>query len=294
MLEKLKGLKAEEAVKLNKFVPRTYQLPILDAIENKGYKRVIAIMPRRAGKDVTAFNLCIRACVRKPCVIYYIFPTYAQAKKVIWDSVTNSGERILDYIPDSLVDSKNGQEMKIRFKNGSLLQLVGSDNYDSLMGTNPQGVVFSEYALQDPRAYQFIRPILAANDGWALFISTPRGKNSLYELYQIALNSKNWFAMKLTLDDTQHISQAEIERERAEGVMSEDLIQQEYYTSFDMGVEGAYYAKYMDKMRIDGRIGDVPWEPGFKVNTAWDLGKMYAQLKSSLIDMEFEVCAISA
>jgi phage terminase large subunit len=193
-------------------------------------------------------------------------------KKVIWDSVTNSGERILDYIPDSLVDSKNGQEMKIRFKNGSLLQLVGSDNYDSLMGTNPQGVVFSEYALQDPRAYQFIRPILAANDGWALFISTPRGKNSLYELYQIALNSKNWFAMKLTLDDTQHIPQAEIERERAEGVMSEDLIQQEYYTSFDMGVEGAYYAKYMDKMRVDGRIGDVPWEPGFKVNTAWDLG----------------------
>jgi hypothetical protein len=108
--------------------------------------------------------------------------------------------------------------------------------------------------------------------GWALFISTPRGKNHLYELYQIALHSENWFAMKLTLDDTQHISLAEIERERAEGVMSEDLIQQEYYTSFDMGVEGAYYAKYMDKMRLDGRIGDVPYEPGFKVNTAWDLG----------------------
>lgn len=262
----------EEQVHLNKFIPRPYQLPLLDAIENKGYKRVIAIMPRRAGKDLTAFNLCIRQCIRKPCVIYYIFPTYSQAKKVIWDSVTNSGDRILDYIPDSLVDSKNSQEMKIRFKNGSLLQLVGSDNYDSLMGTNPQGVVFSEYALQDPRAYQYIRPILAANDGWALFITTPRGKNHAYELYQIAQNSGNWFAMKLTLDDTQHISAREIERERAEGIMSEDLIQQEYFTSFDMGVEGAYYAKYMDKMRVDGRIGDVPWEPGFKVNTAWDLG----------------------
>lgn len=262
----------EAAVHLNKFKPRSYQLPILDAIENKGYKRVLAIMPRRAGKDLTAFNLCIRACVRKPCVIYYIFPTYAQAKKVIWDSVTNSGDRILDYIPDSLVDSKNSQEMKIRFKNGSLLQLVGSDNYDSLMGTNPQGVVFSEYALQDPRAYQYIRPILAANDGWALFITTPRGKNHAYELYQIAQNSSNWFAMKLTLDDTRHIPQAEIDRERAEGIMSEDLIQQEYFTSFDMGVEGAYYAKYMDKMRIDGRIGDVPWESNFKVGTSWDLG----------------------
>lgn len=194
-------------------------------------------------------------------------------KKVIWDSVTNSGDRILDYIPDSIVDSKNSQEMKIRFKNGSLLQLVGSDNFDSLMGTNPQGVVFSEYALQDPRAYQYIRPILTANNGWAVFISTPRGKNHLYELYQIALhNPSNWFCLKLTLDDTQHISVREIDKERAEGIMSEDLIQQEYYTSFTMGVEGAYYAKYIDKMRLDGRIGDVPWESAFKVHTAWDLG----------------------
>lgn len=230
-------------------------------------------MPRRAGKDLTAFNLCIRECLRKVCVIYYVFPTYSQAKKVIWDSITNTGERILDYIPDSLVEGKNSQEMKIRFKNGSLLQLVGSDNFDSLMGTNPQGVVFSEYALQDPRAYQYIRPILTANNGWAVFITTPRGKNHAYELYQIALHNPNtWYCLKLTLDDTQHISIREIDKERAEGIMSEDLIQQEYYTSFTMGVEGAYYAKYIDRMRLDGRIGDVPWESSFKVFTAWDIG----------------------
>ena len=201
-----------------------------------------------------------------------MFPTYSQAKKVIWDSVTNTGERILDYIPPEVIESKNSQEMKIRFKNGSLLQMVGSDNYDSLMGTNPQGVVFSEYALQDPRAYQYIRPILTANEGWAIFISTPRGKNHLYELYQIAQQSPQWYCMKLTIEDTQHFPLSEIERERQEGIMSEDLIQQEYYTSFDMGVEGAYYAKYLDRMRLENRIGDVPYEQGFKVNTAWDLG----------------------
>jgi hypothetical protein len=77
-MEQIKGLKPEAAIHLNRFKPRSYQLPILDAIENKGYKRVIAIMPRRAGKDLTAFNLCIRQCIRKPCVIYYVFPTYAQ------------------------------------------------------------------------------------------------------------------------------------------------------------------------------------------------------------------------
>lgn len=265
-------LKPETIIRLNKFKPRWYQLPVMKAIEIEGKKRAVAIFPRRAGKDIMAFNLCIRACIRRVCVIYYIFPTYSQGKKVIWDSITNSGDRILDYIPPELIESKNSQEMKVRFKNGSLLQIVGSDNFDALMGTNPQGVVFSEYALQDPRAYQYIRPILAANDGWALFISTPRGKNHLWELYQIALNSADWFATKLSITDTQHIPMREIDRERAEGLMSEDLIQQEYYCSFEMGVEGAYYAKYLDKMRIDGRIGQVPWENGFKVNVAFDIG----------------------
>lgn len=161
----------------------------------------------------------------------------------------------------------------MRFINGSLLQLVGSDNFDSLMGTNPQGIVFSEYALQDPRAYQFMRPILAANNGWALFISTPRGKNHLFELYQIAEHNPNeWFSLKLTLDDTKHIPLREINKERAEGIMSEDLIQQEYYCSFTMGVSGAYYAKYLDRMRVEGRIGDVPWDAAAKVNVVLDIG----------------------
>jgi phage terminase large subunit len=259
-------------VRLDQFKPRPYQLPIFDALENKGYRRVLAILPRRAGKDVCGFNLMVRKALITVGVYYYIFPTYSQAKKVIWDSLTNDGRRFLDYIPEELIKQTNSQEMKIKLHNGSLIQLVGSDNYDSLMGTNPRGVVFSEYALQDPRAYQFIRPILTANDGWALFLSTPRGKNHLWELYQIALQSSYWFCYKLTVEDTNHIPLHEIEREKAEGVMSEDLIQQEYYTSFTMGVEGSYYAKYLDKMRLNGQIGDVPWEPSFLVHTSWDLG----------------------
>ena len=163
--------------------------------------------------------------------------------------------------------------MKIRFINGSLIQMVGSDNIDGLVGTNPLGVVFSEYAIQDPRAYNFLRPILMANDGWCVFISTPRGKNHMWELWNIAkANPDEWFAYKLTVEDTCHISLLELEREKAQGLMSEDFIQQEFYCSFDMGVEGAYYAKYIDRMRIKGQIGSVPWESAFKVHTAWDIG----------------------
>lgn len=211
-----------------------------------------------------------------PGVYYYIFPTYSQAKKVIWDSITNDGSKVLDYFPEDLVISKNSQEMKIRMRTHdgteSLFQLIGSDNYDALMGTNPRGCVFSEYALQDPQAYQYLRPILTANKGWALFISTPRGKNALWTLKEIAERSDDWFYYKLTVEDTGHIALADIEKERRDGLMSEDLIQQEYYCSFDMGVEGSYYLRYLDKMRREHRIGDVPWESGFKVHTAWDIG----------------------
>ena len=266
-------MKIETQIHLNKFVARPYQKSLFDAVEDKGFKRVLLIWPRRAGKDLAAFQLCIRAALRKPQVIYYIFPTYSQGKKVIFDSITNTGERILDYIPPELIESMNTQELKIRFKvTGSLIQVVGSDNYDSLMGTNPQLCVFSEYALKDPRAYQYIRPILTANDGVAIFLSTPRGKNHLWELYNIAQQSDDWFCQKLTVDDTQHISLFDIAKEKAEGIMSDDLIQQEYYTSFTMGVEGSYYSKYLDRMRVKGQIGQVPWENGFKVMTSWDLG----------------------
>lgn len=259
-------------VHLNRFKPREYQIPIMDAILNKGYKRVLCILPRRAGKDVCAFNIMIRAALKKVGSYYYIFPTYSQGKKVIWDAITNDGKRFLEYIPDEIITSSNSQEMKISLKNGSLIQIVGSDNVDSLVGTNPQGVIFSEYAIQDPRAYQFLRPILVANNGWSLFVSTPRGKNHLFTLYEIARANAEWYCLKLSIEQTNHIPLSYIEKERAEGLMSDDLIQQEYYCSFDMGVEGAYYTKYLDRMRLKGQIGQVPWESSFKVHTCWDLG----------------------
>lgn len=265
-------MKIEAQIHLNKFKPRPYQLALFDAVENKGYKRVMLVWHRRAGKDVAAFNLAIRAALKKPQVIYYIFPTYSQGRKVIFDTLTNDSQRMIDFIPKELIDSTNNQELKIRLINGSIIQVVGSDNYDSLMGTNPQLCIFSEYALQDPRAYMFIRPILTSNDGVAVFLSTPRGRNHLWDLYQVASNSSDWYCQRLTVSDTRVVSLYSIEREKALGEMSDDLIQQEYYCSFDLGVEGSYYAKYIDRIRIKGQIGMVPWENGFKVHSVWDLG----------------------
>jgi len=198
-------------------------------------------------------------------------PTYSQAKKVIWEASTNDGLRILDFIPSEFIAQKNQQEMKIRLKNGSLFQLIGSDNIDSLMGTNPTIVVFSEYALQTPDAWDFIRPILKINDGYAIFISTPRGRNHFFDLYQMAQTQPDWWVQKLTYKDTGVLTDEDIKKEIAEG-MSEELAEQEYSCSFDRGIDGAFYAKLVTKMRTEERIYQMEYDPYKLVHTAWDLG----------------------
>lgn len=262
----------EAKIHLNKFKPRDYQLPIFKAFFEDKFRRLVIVMCRRGGKDLCTWNISIRESITNPGVYYVVYPTYAQGKKILWNSVTNTGERFLDYIPRQLVYRMNSQEMKVTLTNGSILQVIGSDNPDRIVGTNPRGVVFSEYALQNPRIYALMSPILAANKGWAIFQSTPRGRNHFWDLYQLACESPQWWSCKLGLNETRHIDEEEIEREIREGNMSPDLIQQEYYCSFDAGAEGAYYCKYLDRMRLNNQIGMVPWESGFKVHTAWDLG----------------------
>ena len=252
------------------FIPRSYQLKALSALDS-GIKRCVLVFHRRAGKDLMILNWCIKELMKQTAVCFYIMPTYSQGKKVIWDSVNNDGFRFLDYFPKEIIASLNNQEMKIRLINGSLFQVIGSDNIDSLMGTNPKIVVFSEYALQDPAAWDFIRPILKVNGGVAIFISTPRGRNHFYDIFRTAQVTEGWFAERLTIQDTGVLTCQDVEQEKAEG-MSEELALQEYYCSFDRGVEGSYYANLILSMKNDDRIGVVKYDPSRLVHTSVDLG----------------------
>jgi phage terminase large subunit len=156
--------------------------------------------------------------------------------------------------------------------NGSQIQLVGSADKDKLMGTNPVGVLFSEFALADPACLAYVRPILAANGGWQIICSTPRGHNALYELYQIAQKNPEWYCSKLTLDDTRHISRELIEAEILSGETSRDLAEQEYFTSFSLGLEGSFYARAVDRMRLKDQITQVPAETHLLTHVAYDIG----------------------
>jgi len=261
-------------VNLDKFKARPYQVPVFEALEKKKYKRLVAVWPRRSGKDLVGYNLMLRAALRRIGTYYYVFPSYSSGRKILWDAITNTGDRILDYLPSELIESKNEMMMRIRLMNGSVIQIIGSDNFDnSIVGTNPVGMVFSEYSLQDERAYSMSKPILAANGGWALFLSTPRGKNHLYSLFEIAqANPTIWYSSILTVKDTKHIDEAEIQADIDRGEISYDLAQQEYYCSFSMGISGAVYGAALDRMKTNEQIGNVPWQSNHKVHVSYDIG----------------------
>src|SRR5690606_40508809 len=115
-------MSVEIQLALDKFSLRWYQEEVWDAIESDGYRRVLYIAPRRAGKDILGWNMAIRQCIKKTCLVFYVLPTYSQARKAIFDAIAIAGTKFLDFLPSPLVESINQSEMKIRFKNGSLLQ----------------------------------------------------------------------------------------------------------------------------------------------------------------------------
>lgn len=253
------------------FNPRPYQLPLLEAFDSGNYDRFVQLWHRRSGKDKVNLNIIAREMQEKPGIYYYFFPTYSQGKKALWEAIGKDGMPYIKHFPEELVETINQTEMKVKYNNGSIFQIIGTDDIDRVVGTNPRGVVFSEYSLQNPKAWDFIRPILLENGGWAIFNFTARGKNHAYDLYMSGLNNPHWFVQKLTVDDTHALSVEDIQRERDEG-MTEDMVQQEYYCSFTAAIQGSYYYAQYDEAERAGRFGNVPYDEQLPVYTVWDLG----------------------
>lgn len=270
-----------------KYLPREYQLPFLKAMAN-GCKRAAIVWHRRAGKDLTVLNLLVTEALKRVGTYFYFFPTFNQGRKILWDGMDKDGNKFLSYIPDEVIavdeagrKKKNETEMQIELVNGSIIQVVGTDKIDNIVGTNPIGCVFSEYSLQNPAAWDLVRPILAENGGFAVFVYTPRGKNHGWELYKDAVKlmhqDQSWFAQVLTVNDTRRpdgspvVTPEQIQAERDAG-MDEDMIQQEFYCSFSGSQVGSYWGSELSTLRNTGRIRSVPWIPSIPVYTAWDLG----------------------
>ena len=243
------------------WTPRPHQRALFDQFgHGKTYRRGCAVWHRRAGKDSCALNLTARDMFRRVGTYWHLFPEQAQARRAIWNGIDRAGRRIIDQmLPPAVRARTSAQEMLIETVNGSIWQMAGSDNFDSLVGSNPVGVVFSEWALSHPDAWEYLRPILVENDGWALFIYTPRGRNHGHATYLRALEADTWFCEKLTVDDTGLITLAQIEEERRAG-MSDGKIGQEFYCSFDADIDEQLISHDLVSAAMARKLTGQGWE----------------------------------
>lgn len=265
----------------HKWDPRPYQLDLYDYLVDGG-KRADVVAHRRWGKDEVALHWTALAASQVVGNYWHLLPEASQGRKAIWEAVNphTGRRRIEEAFPAEIRAKRSNDEMKLWLGNGSSWQVAGSDNYNSLVGSSPAGVVFSEWSLAKPEAWTYIRPILAENDGWALFLWTPRGRNHATRAFESReARPLEWFTLRSSADKTQVFSEAQLARERAELIAetgSEDEGQarfaSEYLVDFEAAAPGAYYASLLGRARQDGRIGRVPYDPALKVDTAWDLG----------------------
>jgi phage terminase large subunit len=260
-------------------VPRSYQRPLWDYLE-RGGKHAIEIAHRRWGKDDVVLHRTAIAAHERVAGYWHCLPEYEQARKAIWTAVNpHTGKRRIDEaFPPELRESKDEQQMFIRFKNGSTWQVIGSDRYNSLVGAGVAGVTFSEWALANPSAWGFIRPMIEENNGWAAFITTPRGRNHAKAMYDLAVASPGrWFAEISTVAHTGALSREQLDETLREycALYGEDVgqaqFEQEYNCSFNAAILGAFYAKEMVAVRNSGRIREFDPVPG-PVHKAWDIG----------------------
>ena len=257
--------------------PRHYQKPLWDFLEGGG-KRAAVAWHRRSGKDDIALHWTAVSALLRVGDYWHMLPEAAQARKAIWEATDpHKGKRRIDLaFPPEIREVTRNNEMMMRLKNGSSWSVVGSDNFDSLVGTPPVGVVFSEYAISNPLAWALLRPILAENDGWAIFLSTPRGRNHFHTMMQ---GGEGWFTEILPADKTGVFTEQTLKNELAEYIRDYGpeegaaYFRQEYECSFEAPLFGSIYGTWIDALEKQGKIASVPYDPNLKTVTAWDLGR---------------------
>lgn len=210
-----------------------------------------------------------RSCKTPGGRFAYIAPLRNQAKTVAWDMLKGFARPVLRGGP-------NEAELRVDLLNGSRITLFGADNPDALRGQAFDGVVMDEYADMAPSLYSaIVRPALADRRGFAVIIGTVKGRNQLWQAYELAKLNPTWYTAYLKASETHLL--AEDELADAKRQMSEEQYASEFECDPYAAIMGAYYAHEMGKAERSGRMlgpGELAnfVDADLPVHTAWDLG----------------------
>lgn len=268
----------------NNWSPRPYQEAAWNYLHGGG-KRATLIWHRRSGKDDLGLHYTACAMWERKGNYWYCLPKAIQARKAIWEAINphTQKRRIDEAFPDGAFpfSSRQNQEMMVRAANGSTWQVVGSDNFDTLVGSPPVGIVFSEWPLSNPAAWAYLRPIMAENGGWAIFNGTPRGRNHSYEMYRAAREDPEQFAEVLPATGTGVFTAEQLKKEKRAYIAEYgadyglSIFEQEYLCSFEAANLGAILGRALVAAENEGRIGDEHgYDPaGLPVEISCDIGR---------------------
>jgi len=194
---------------------------------------------RRFGKSrLAAWILLIKALQSDSKDVFYIGPTFQQAKDIMWAMLKELG--------DELISAAHENTAVLTLINGRKIYLKGSDRPDTLRGVGLAYVVLDEYASMKPNVWeQIIRPTLADVRGGAMFIGTPAGKNHFYDIYTDALELDDWEAFQFNSTDNPFIPEDEIEAARTS--MSSMSFRQEFEASFETFTGGVFKEEWFKK-----------------------------------------------
>jgi phage terminase large subunit len=207
----------------------------------------------------------------------HVLPLRTQAKLVVWDKL----KFYASAIPGIRV---NESELVIRYPKGHKVQLFGADNPDALRGPAFSGISFDEFSQQPANIFsEVISKALADHLGYAIFAGTIKGKDHLYRTYEATKHDLSWFSLWQDVDRSiatedgitiQLLEQAMADdrAQIAQGLMTQDEFDQEWYLSHEAAIKGAIYGKELAAVRLQGRVTRVPYDPALPVNTYWDLG----------------------
>jgi len=216
--------------------------PQKEVINNTSRFRVL-ITGRRFGKTFLAINELAKFASQSKKKIWYVAPTYRQAKQICWNDLK---ERLIDH---KWVKNINNSDLTITLKNNSTITLRGADNEQSLRGVGLDFLVMDEFAdIHKEAWYEVLRPTLSDKRGHALFCGSPRGfGNWSYELFKQNETNKDWQSFKYTTLEGGQVADDEVEQAKQD--LDERTFQQEYEATF-VNYSGMIYYNFNRQKNI--------------------------------------------
>lgn len=204
---------------------------------------------------------------------WIIGPEYTDAEKEFRVHYSDCQRLGLPFDHPGTYYDANGGNMHISLWGGRFQVHAKSAKYpNSLTGEALYGAIFAEAAKLKPTIFtKFIRPMLADYKGWALFPSTPEGKNWFYEMWRLGLTeSDEWWSIRMPSWSNRLIfplGRRDPEILSMEGAMTPEKFNQEIGADFTEFV-GRVFKSFDEEMHV----GHFKYDPRWPLYLAADFG----------------------